>query len=383
LSLHILVVPSWYSTGDGSGGGYFRDQALALAAAGHRVGMLAPAICTLRDLRAGRGEQPRRARPLVEDCGVRVYRRSALTLIPRLPYRNALAWTRCGIRLARCYAAENGWPDLVHAHSCLNAGVLALALDRRFGIPFVVTEHSAGPLSPRPWERVLITRVAKRARHCFAVSPFLAARLQREYPGSRWHYLPNVLGAAFFAPLSTASIDCGARPFLFACVARLSPEKGHMHLIRAFAEAFAGGNERLRLIGDGSLRAPLEDLANRLGIADRVEFTGTLPPKGVRAQLAAADAFVLASTGETFGVAIIEALACGLPVVSTASGGPDHLIDATNGFLVPPGDTGALRTALLRMRREAAHHDRAAIRADALRRYGPDAFARQFAAMIS
>ncbi len=345
--------------------------------------MLAPSICTLRDLWAGRGERRRCSHPAVEHRGIPVYRSSKLILLPRLPYRNAVAWTRCGIRLARRYAAENGWPDLVHAHSCLNAGVLGLAINRRLGIPFVVTEHSAGPLTPRRWERALIARVAKRASRCFAVSPDLAARLQRAYPGTHWQYLPNVLGAAFCAPLPAAATVCGARPFLFACVARLSPEKGHAHLLRAFAQAFASGTERLRLIGDGPLHARLAALSQQLGIADRVEFTGALLPEVVRAELAAADAFVLASSGETFGVAVIEALACGLPVVSTASGGPDHLIDATNGLLVPPDDPKALHAALLRMRRQAARYDRAAIRADALRRYGPDAFARQFAAMIS
>ncbi len=108
-----------------------------------------------------------------------------------------------------------------------------------------------------------------------------------------------------------------------------------------------------------------------------------LPADGVRAEMEAADAFVLASRFETFGVVVIEALACGLPVVCTASGGPDHLVDRANGLLVAQGDESALRDALVQMRRQASRYDRAAIRADVVRRYGPDAFARRFAAIIA
>jgi glycosyltransferase involved in cell wall biosynthesis len=387
LTKHILVVPSWYSSGRGSGGGYFRDQALALQSAGHRVAIVAPDIHTWRDVRDGRVRRRGRGRDgnvSVENDGVPVYRRDDFTALPRLPYRNPLAWTVCGMKLAQRYIDENGRPDLVHAHCCLNAGVLALALHRRYGIPFVVTEHSAGPARPRWWERDLIGRVIKRARRCIAVSPYLAALLQNEYAGSSWEYLPNVLGEAFLSAAGYLETPGRDRAFVFLCVARLSPEKGHALLIGAFAQAFGGNpNVHLRLVGDGPALPSLEQLNAELGIAAQVEFVGALPAERVRAEMEAADAFVLASNAETFGVVMIEALACGLPVVSTASGGPDHLVDATNGELVPRGEKPALCDAMLRMRRHAAHYDRAAIRAEVIGRYGPDAFARQFAAIIA
>jgi teichuronic acid biosynthesis glycosyltransferase TuaC len=383
LTRHILVVPSWYSSGRGSGGGYFHDQALALKSAGYRVAMLAPDIHTWRDRRSGRVPRRLGAAATVECDGLPVYRRNDLSLLPRLPYRNPLVWTRCGLRLAKHYIAENGRPDLVHAHCCLNAGVLALALCRRYRIPYVVTEHSAGPTQPRWWERDLIARVIAAASRCIAVSPHLAERLNETYPATSWHYVPNVLGEEFLPDAAAPPPLAAARPFVFLCVARLSPEKRHALLLVAFAEAFGDAPDtRLRLVGDGPVLASLEQRAHTLGIAARVDFAGGLPAAGVRAEMEAADAFVLASDSETFGVVVIEALACGLPVVSTASGGPDHLIDATNGILVPSGDRVALADALRAMRRRARGYDPAAIRAAVLRRFAPDAFARQFTSLI-
>jgi teichuronic acid biosynthesis glycosyltransferase TuaC len=384
MTKHILVIPSWYSSGPGSGGGYFRDQALALKAAGHRVAMLAPDIHTWRDLRTGRARRRRDDDVTVQSDGVPIYRRDDFTAMPRVPYRNPLVWTRCGMKLAHRYIAENGRPDLIHAHSCLNAGVLALAINQRYGIPFVVTEHSAGFGRWRWWERDLIRRVTKRANRCIAVSPHLARQLEKHYPASSWQYVPNVLGEAFLTTGLRAMAPAADRPFVFLCVARMSPEKGHVLLIEAFAGAFReSANVRLRLVGDGPSLPGLKEQSTRLGIMAQVVFAGALPPEGVRAEMEAADVFVLASDRETFGVVVIEALACGLPVVSTASGGPDHLIDATNGLLVPRGDGQALRDALLQMHRHASLYDRTAIRAEVIRQCGPDAFVRQFAAIIA
>lgn len=383
MTRHILVIPSWYSDGRGSGGGYFRDQALALKAAGHRVAILAPAIHTWRDLRTGRVQRHPRREVTIECDGLPIYRQDAFTALPRLPYRNPLVWSSCGIKLAERYFAENGQPDLVHAHSCLNAGVLALALNRRYGISFILTEHSVGPAQPRWWERDLIKRVIKRASRCIAVSPHLAALIEKHYPGSSWHYLPNVLGEAFLAPMMSVRVSASECRFVFLCVARLSPEKGQALLLEAFAEAFSGNPKvRLRLVGDGPSLSDLKQLSCRLGVAAQVDFVGSLASDQVRAEMQAAAAFVLASRFETFGVVVIEALACGLPVVCTASGGPDHLIDPSNGLLVPRDDIPALREALLRMRCQASSYDRAAICDDAISRYGPAAFARRFAALV-
>jgi glycosyltransferase involved in cell wall biosynthesis len=383
---HIVAIPSWYKSARGSGGGYFRDQALALQQAGWRVAMLAPDLYTPRDLRHGQVAPGRGSAVRVEDDGVPTWRRDALVLLPRLPYRNAAIFAWCGLNLFGRYVRAKGAPELVQAHGALNAGVAAWAIRRRWGIPYILTEHSTAFAQDRLrwWERDLVRRVIGDARHCLAVSPQLAALLSRQYPGSRWDYLPNPLGEAFLAADAAPARQRSAGPFVFICVARLSPEKGHARLIEAFAAAFGGDpGTRLRLAGEGPIRPDLERLCAERGVAGQVDFLGLLPAAEVRDELTRADSFALASDVETFGVAVIEALACGRPVIVTASGGPDHLVSAANGILIPPRDPAALRDALVRMRSQAASYDHAAIRAEALRLYGPDAFARRFAEIVA
>jgi glycosyltransferase involved in cell wall biosynthesis len=306
-------------------------------------------------------------------------------VVPRLPYRNALAWARGGLGLFRQYVAQHGLPDLVHAHSALNGGVVALAIERRYRVPFVLTEHSTGFAQGRLrwWERDLVRRVVAAAYRCIAVSPDLARLLQAQYPGSVWHYLPNPLGEAFVADPDPPAGKPAKSPFVFLSAARMSPEKGFSRLIDAFAEAFGGDpNTRLRLAGDGPIRGDLERLAERREVATQVDFLGNLTATGVRNAMLAADAFVLASDVESFGVVVIEALACGRPVVVTKSGGPDHMVNPRNGLLIPTRNHSALRDALREMRRRAGEYDPAAIRAEALSLYGPDAFARRFAELV-
>ena len=378
------MIPSWYRSARGSGGGYFRDRALALQQAGWRVAMLAPDLYTPRDLRRGEVASGRGPALRVEDDGIETWRRDMLVMLPRLPYRNAALFAWCGLKLFARYVEAHGKPDFVEAHGALNGGVAAWAIGRRWGVPYMVTEHSTAFAQGRLrwWERDLVRRVIAGAQHCLAVSPQLAELLSEQYPGSRWQYLPNPLGAAFVEDADARHRDPAA-PFVFVCVARLSPEKGHARLIEAFAATFAGEqNVRLRLIGDGPMRVDLERLSAAQGVTGQVEFVGVLTSEQVRDKLAAADAFVLASDVETFGVAVIEALACGCPAVVTASGGPEHLIDRGNGVVIPPRDPSVLREALSRMRREAGRYDRGAIRAAARAGYGPEAFARRFTEIV-
>ena len=140
--MHVLLIPSWYAHLRSAGGGsFFRDQAQALAAAGHKVGLIYPKLWGLRDYRTGPLPDMNRIRT-EDDGAVRVWRIDTLHRLPRVPFRDACKFTAAGMRLFDAYVAAEGRPDILHAHAALYGGVLARRAAARSGIPFVLTEHS-------------------------------------------------------------------------------------------------------------------------------------------------------------------------------------------------------------------------------------------------
>jgi glycosyltransferase involved in cell wall biosynthesis len=142
---------------------------------------------------------------------------------------------------------------------------------------------------------------------------------------------------------------------LVVSVARLEEQKNPLGLIDAFARA-SGGNGRWRLLmaGDGSLREAARERARERGVGGRVHWLGVR--SDIPELLAAGDVFALASHWEGYPMAVMEAMAAGLPVVATAVGGVPELVeDGVSGLLAPPGDGEALAAALaeaVRRRRE-------------------------------
>jgi glycosyltransferase involved in cell wall biosynthesis len=136
---------------------------------------------------------------------------------------------------------------------------------------------------------------------------------------------------------------------VIVAMGRLQVQKGYPYLFKAFTQVAAEFPSRLVILGDGGERSNLEKLARQLGIERQVTFLGfqTNPFK----YLARSDIFVLSSLWEGFALVIVEAMACGIPVISTrCPSGPDEIItDGVNGLLVPVADETALAGAILRL----------------------------------
>ena len=162
-------------------------------------------------------------------------------------------------------------------------------------------------------------------------------------------------------------------------VGNLKPQKAHDVLIRALPAMRAHPDARLIILGDGPLRTETAALVERLGLGDRVRLPGfrTDPFPFMEA----ADLFVLSSVWEGFGMVLIEALACGTPVVSTdcPSGPREVLADGAYGILTPPGDVEALAEAIDRALGQPADPDRLKRRAED---FSPDRVADAYLAQM-
>jgi glycosyltransferase involved in cell wall biosynthesis len=152
-------------------------------------------------------------------------------------------------------------------------------------------------------------------------------------------------------------------------------------LLKAFAQACRGQAVRLRIAGEGSERAKLERLRDQLQLSDQVQFIGRLTRPEARDLIQGSHAVVSSSYVETFGVTLIEAFACGRPVVATRSGGPTFLVNAHNGILTTPGDVNGLAAALQSMIADYQRFDPAAIRAACADQYGAAAVVRRLEAV--
>lgn len=247
------------------------------------------------------------------------------------------------LRLARVVRREG--IALLHAHTS-HAHALA-CLARRFAPNARVIVSRRVDIPPRPgW----FNRLKYHAPdHYIAISKAIDARLAAYgIPGERRTLVYSAIDPLRLQvdPLPRAALGIPGGAFLIGNVAALSPHKDHLTLLEAFAKvAVAHPAAWLVIAGDGPLRKRLEDRAAALGAADRVRFLGFR--EDIPQLLRALDAFVLSSTQEGLGTSILDAMAAGVPVAATASGGiPEMVRDGETGRLVPPGAPQALADAL-------------------------------------
>lgn len=251
---------------------------------------------------------------------------------------------------------RNGDYHIVHTHSPLVAAA-ARAMASGAEPVFIHTEHNV-------WQRYRWPTYAFNAatygknRACLAVSDGVASSIVR--PGwIPWATFPQVdvlhHGVDIESVRSGPTARVQARQRLgihpstpvVGCVANFTAKKSQRTLLDAFARVSIGRPEaRLILVGDGPLRPQLEARASEIGLDDRVLFTGTRDD--VQSLLPAFDVFALPSLYEGLPIALLEAMAAGIPPVVTPVGGlPEIITDEVDGYFVPTEQPRALATAIL------------------------------------
>jgi colanic acid/amylovoran biosynthesis glycosyltransferase len=238
----------------------------------------------------------------------------------------------------------------VHAHFAGMAARTAYWIDKFFPITFSFTAHANDIFAPRDFE-IGLDKLAGAARVIVTETDYAAQFLRERFPerSHRIHRIYNGLNLAEFGRTNFSST-----PPLIVAVGRLIAKKGFADLIRASGLLVERGRlVQCEIIGEGPLEDELRAQIDQLNLQDRVALSGAKPQREVRQRLAAASVFVLPSVVDAEGgmdnlpTVIMEAMATGLPVISTGIGGiPEMVVQNETGFLVRPGDAGALAGAI-------------------------------------
>ncbi len=235
--------------------------------------------------------------------------------------------------------------DVCHAFFGIPSGLIAYRY--RGVLPYVLSLRGSdvpGYNQRFTLDHRLLKPLVRRSWHSahtvVANSEGLRNQALQAFPDIPIDVIPNGIDVERFRPLPRAPGDT----VRVVTVARLIPRKAIHLLIEALAQ-LRNSSWRLTIVGDGPERERLSILTEQKGIHERVEFSGDMDRRRIAELLPECDLFVLPSLAEGMSNAALEAMACGLPVLLTETGGSDELVNE-NGTVVPCGDVEALRKAL-------------------------------------
>lgn len=287
----------------------------------------------------------------VPGCDVEYVRYPALPAVSR-PFNGRLCARAIAAPL-RAFA-----PDLVLSYWLYPDAYGAMLAARQAEVPLVVGARGSDLRVRDAISRRLTRPVLHAARRLLVVSEDLGRVAERDYGAhpDRIRAIPNGCDASIFHPADRAeakrALDLPADAEVVTYVGRLVPEKGLRELLAA-AGALRASRPRLQLVlvGEGPMHAELAALAAAGELP--VRFAGTRPPAEVARWMCASDLVTLPSYSEGHPNVLVEALACGRPVVATPVGGIPEVVDAASGVLVPAREPAALAEGL----REALERD--------------------------
>jgi glycosyltransferase involved in cell wall biosynthesis len=319
--MHILILPSWYVNSlNNLSGIFFKEQAEGLAKYGNKVGVIAIQERSVIDMVKQRKIVLLSNKFVENDVITYSVQYPAIPKLHKLKQKLKIEIFKTQFKK---YITENGLPEIVHLHSFM-VGEFAIWIKENYGIPYVVTEHFSGfarnTISLKDLEKA--KKIFEKSDCNIAVSKQFSLLLETKF-NLRFEYVPNIVNIDFFELKEFRQKDS----FTFINIAFLDKNKNQDMLIKSFTKAFSGElNVKLSIAGDGPEYNSLKNLIKELNMEHQISLYGRATRDEVKTLLQKSDAFVLSSQYETFGVVVIEAMACGLPVVATKCGGPESII---------------------------------------------------------
>lgn len=343
--MDICFLPAWFYDIDGKGGGlFFREQAIAIRAVVDTASIFYPAL-GLPYL----GKENWEEKTLE---GITIFKYQGFCFPKRIAILQFIYASQIRKAFSFFLATRNGrLPDLIHSHSLWGA-YAALVIKKEWGIPFVYTEHLGKWTNidyfPPRYQLKQLQVICENANLVTAVSNTLAQRMVEFCGVAPVLVTPNMVDTNFFSPLDD---NKKKRPNTFSIISIGDPwhTKGLDILIEALGIAQQQTNVKLKLtlVDEIPKRQQLYPIIEKYQLKEQIEFTGRLERIQLKALLQQQDVLVSASRRESFGLTMIEALACGVPVVATKTAGALDIVNSENGILVDLNNSQALANGLL------------------------------------
>jgi len=279
-------------------------------------------------------------------------------------------WVKYFDILYQNYVLKNGTPDVLHAHH-YQAGYAAFFLSKKYNIPFVITEHATVFLHSelKGTQKYIATTAFNNADKIIAVSSGLKKAIQK-YTTNEVMVIPNLIDTSIFQ-ISLKEKTYNNKKTKLIAIGDLIKRKRFDLIIEAISKMSADQKENieLKILGEGSERQTLETLISKHHLSNQVFLLGEKKKEEVAKHLKQSDTFILSSDFETFGIVLIEAIACGIPVIATRCQGPEDIVNKNNGILIPLNDANALKSAIEKMQSTLTNYDASEMRTEIKNKY--------------
>ena len=271
-----------------------------------------------------------------------------------------------------------GKPDMIHVHILTRLGVIAWIQKKLHKTPYIITEHWSRYLPGNDFGgflRKLFTKIVVRnAETVTTVTENLAIAMKNHgLKNDNYVVLPNVVNLDMFHISKRNNNPC--KIIHISCFEDKSKNiSGLLESLKIIDDK--GIDFQCTLIGEGMDLDLMKEKAKELQLINKVSFTGLLQGQELADELSSGDFLVLSSNYENMPVVILEALASGLPVVSTNVGGIKEMIDDTKGILVEPRNKEALAVAMIKMIETHKNYDANYLRNSVIEKYGYESVGR-------
>ncbi len=287
-------------------------------------------------------------------------------------------------KLYRVLLKQKQKPDITHVNILTRVGVFALLLKYFKGIPFIITEHWSRYQkingNYKGWFRKFLTKfIVKKASAVTTVSNHLKKAMNAHgLLNENWHIVPNVVDVDFFTLPPQKSPNKTTTFIHVSCFEEKS--KNLSGILQAFHELSKQQKAvKLFMIGEGMDFDETKALSDRLNLTDKyVFFTGKLEGKALLEKFHEADAMLLYSHYENLPVVILEAMSCGLPLITSDVGGIKEFFNEKCGLIIPPNNTPKLTESLLFMMSNHSNYNKNDIRDFAIQHFSRAAISNQF-----